>query len=862
MRIRWRYRLLAVYLFLLALSSAVRWLQPDVGDLLPGQARMTLAEWDRDQPTGDSVQLAYRDIPAAVPGAPVLVLLHGSPMGSRVFDPLIAACAGRYRLIVPDLVGFGGSSLAVADYSSRTHAHNVVELLNRLGIARAQMLGYRQGGAVILNVADLIPARVESLTMLAAVGAQEVELLGDYTLNHGLYGLQLGVLWAAQTFMPHFGYMDAALLNVAYARNSWDSDQRPLRKILQQYSNPMLIVQGRDDRWVPALAAREHARLVPQSEVVWLDGGHLLGLNQVDAIADALHAFQQRLLQGQGKSRDDVPEVLQAAALQPMPAAQRRASGWGSLFYGTLLVLGTQVSEDFTCIAGGVLASRGVISFGLAVMACFLGIFIGDIALYVAGYCWGRPALRRRPLRWFLSERAVLRFEHWFHRRGAVIIVLARFVPGTRLPAYFTAGVTKIPLRKFLGYFVVAAGIWTPILVGLAFTLGDRFMQFFESFEGYAWAGLLAFAVFFVAVNKGLVPLLSWRGRRMLLSTWRRWTRWEFWPMWLLYPPVIVYVLYLGIRHRGFTLFTAVNPAMPESGFVEESKSAILRGLGDNGGVVARWEWVPVEKTLEAKLAQLDQFMQTHNLAYPIVLKPDVGQRGEGVAVVHERAAAVDFLRRCPVDVILQRYVDGVEYGVFYYRHPNRTRGAILGITAKEFTQVVGDGEHTLEWLILNDARAVCMAPFFLDKHAEHLDRVPSKGEPYRLVDLGTHCRGSVFKDGADLLTDALTAEMERISQRYSGFYFGRYDIKVPSAEHLRKGNGIQVIELNGVTSEATFIYDPQHSVVYAWQTLCRQWRLAFEIAAVNRAQGAKVASLRRLSGLLAQRHAKNKFEA
>src|SRR3954466_14367779 len=69
------------------------------------------------------------------------------------------------------------------------------------------------------------------------------------------------------------------------------------------------------------------------------------------------------------------------------------------------------------------------------------------------------------------------------------------------------------------------------------------------------------------------------RGGRKLAGWWRRLYRWEFWPPYLFYPPVIAYIAYLGIRFRSWTLFTAVNPAIPASGFVGESKHAILQCL-------------------------------------------------------------------------------------------------------------------------------------------------------------------------------------------------------------------------------------------------------------------------------------------
>ena len=84
---------------------------------------------------------------------------------------------------------------------------------------------------------------------------------------------------------------------------------------------------------------------------------------------------------------------------------------------------------------------------------------------------------------------------------------------------------------------------------------------------------------------------------------------------------------------------------------------------------------------------------------------------------------------------------------------------------------------------------------------------------------------------------------MDRLSRQYDGFYFGRYDFCAPSEAHFMRGEGLGVIELNGVTSEATNLYDPSHSILASYRILFDQWRLAYEIGAKNAAQGAPTAS-------------------
>jgi hypothetical protein len=217
------------------------------------------------------------------------------------------------------------------------------------------------------------------------------------------------------------------------------------------------------------------------------------------------------------------------------------------------------------------------------------------------------------------------------------------------------------------------------------------------------------------------------------------------------------------------------------------------------------------------------------------------------VGVIKSEAELEAYLSRAKVDTLIQEYAAGEEFGMFYYRYPDQPQGRIFAITEKRFPSVVGDGESTLERLILNDGRAICMARFLLKKHADRLWETPRAGQRVQLVEIGTHCRGAVFLDGGWVKTDELEAAIDRICRGYEGFYFGRFDIRATNLEDLKLGRNFKVIELNGVTSEATSIYDPKNSVFAAYRILFEQWRIAFEIGAQNRARGAKPTSARTL---------------
>jgi pimeloyl-ACP methyl ester carboxylesterase len=127
--------------------------------------------------------------------------------------------------------------------------------------------------------------------MISALGVQEEELTGSYWGNHVLHGMQLVLLWGLKHVAPHFGVFDGDGLNVEYARNFYDSDQRPLRQTLAAYRGPMLILHGKNDANVPLSAAQEHHRLVPQSQLVVFESNHFMMFQRPEMLAGPLKKF-------------------------------------------------------------------------------------------------------------------------------------------------------------------------------------------------------------------------------------------------------------------------------------------------------------------------------------------------------------------------------------------------------------------------------------------------------------------------------------------------------------------------------------------------------------------------------------------
>jgi membrane protein DedA with SNARE-associated domain len=515
------------------------------------------------------------------------------------------------------------------------------------------------------------------------------------------------------------------------------------------------------------------------------------------------------------------------------------------------IIFATLVSEDLTCIGCGLLVARGDLPMLPAMLACAFGLWFGDLTLYGWGKFVGRPLLRRPPARWFLEADDVDACSEWYNRRGAIVIFLARVVPGCRLPTYFAAGLLHTSFLKFTLYAFLATAFWAPLLVWISMVIGSEVFAYFAIFRKYALLSLVVAVLAIYFVVKLIVPLFTFKGRRLLRGALRRKVRWEYWPSSVFYIPVIVYILWLSIKHRGLTLFTAANPGIYAGGFVNESKSQILAGLADSAEFVAATERLPEDATPEARLAKVRLFLAERDLDYPVVLKPDAGQRGSGVEVVHSDEEALEYLRASRVETLVQEYVSGHEFGVFYVRHPSEPKGWIYSITEKEFPAVEGDGIHTIEELILRDVKLLPMARLYLARMSARRFDVPAKGEKVAVSWIGNHCRGAVFRDGTRHKTPELEATIDAVSRKFDGFYYGRFDMRTPSVEDFYAGRNFKIIELNGATSEATALYDPSYSLFQAYRIILGHWRILYEIAAQNRDRGIRAVPLRTLAGLV-----------
>lgn len=223
------------------------------------------------------------------------------------------------------------------------------------------------------------------------------------------------------------------------------------------------------------------------------------------------------------------------------------------------------------------------------------------------------------------------------------------------------------------------------------------------------------------------------------------------------------------------------------------------------------------------------------DLRFPVIIKPDHGERGKGIELVHDEGQLRRSIRTHPTAFIIQEYLDlPFEVGVFYVRRPSQTHGKITSIVIKEFLTVTGDGQQTIEALALKNMRAVLVWEHLKPVLRIDPQRILAKGETVLLEAIGNHNRGTAFNDGCHLINNTIVKETERLASMIPGFYYGRFDLRVASEEDFVNGIGWKVLEVNGANAEPAHIYQQGFPYFKGMYTLLKHWSWACEISREN----------------------------
>ncbi|MFK5880291.1 MAG: D-alanine--D-alanine ligase [Flavobacteriaceae bacterium] len=318
-----------------------------------------------------------------------------------------------------------------------------------------------------------------------------------------------------------------------------------------------------------------------------------------------------------------------------------------------------------------------------------------------------------------------------------------------------------------------------------------------------------------------------------LKASFHKLTHWEHWPSYMFYLPNIPYSFYLAIKAKNPVFFTATNPAIKNSGNGMESKYETIQMIPE--AYKPKTVFIKTETSFKAILKKVE----LASINFPLIAKPDIGFRGVLVQKIDSENELKKYFESNPIDIIIQEFISyPKECGIFYYRFPNQKSGTITSITLKKFLNVSGDGHKTLSKLILDDKRAYLYFDILKKIHGDALESIPKKGKEVTLTVIGNHSKGTEFIDGNYLINQQLTTVIDGISQQIEGWFYGRLDIKYESFEKLMKGENFTILEINGIISEPTHIYDSsKNSYFDAVIAIKNHWKIIYQIATHNHKQ-------------------------
>ncbi len=245
---------------------------------------------------------------------PTLLLIHGFPLSSQMWDPQLDDIAEFARVIAPDLRGHGQSDSVPGPYSIPQLADDCADLLDHLNVATPFVVcGLSMGGYIALEFYRRYPEQVAGLILAATrAGADSVEgkagrdKAAELAKNEGATAVSSGMLskmlapenYASDEELVEYveDVMSTASLNGVVGALAAMRDRVDSTPMLSEINVPVLIIHGADDQLIPVAEAEAMHQAIPNSELVIVpDAGHLPNLEQPDIFNDAVIDFLEEL---------------------------------------------------------------------------------------------------------------------------------------------------------------------------------------------------------------------------------------------------------------------------------------------------------------------------------------------------------------------------------------------------------------------------------------------------------------------------------------------------------------------------------------------------------------------------------------
>ncbi len=505
-----------------------------------------------------------------------------------------------------------------------------------------------------------------------------------------------------------------------------------------------------------------------------------------------------------------------------------------------LAAVSTLILEDPTTIGCGFLVAHGSMTYWAAFWGLFLGIAAGDFSLFM----FGRFTASRLSKAGVTGGERLAMIGQWFKNNIVFAVLAARVAPGTRMPTYIAAGASGANAIAFLATTIVASLVWTVILLNLSIYFGEAVLS---ELGPYKVPLAIVIVGGFIGLQWYLAKRRSQKAKRKKVPAA---SYFEFWPSWIFYTPIALWAVFLGLRYRCLTLPTVVNPKIFSGGMIGEKKSDVF-ALASRTAAKMIAPWIHIQKTDDPNLiAQIEQDMKTRGIDFPVVAKPDIGQKGSGVRTVASEEQLREYVDVFPSDAVflLQELIPyEYEANVLYYRIPGEENGHILSLSRKRFLVVRGDGQKTLQELIEADERAKRFKKALFRRFADSLSQVIPQGEIFKLTFVGNHIHGTQCRDSNNHITQAMTMAFDDIAKAIPELWFCRFVVRFETLSLFKQGKNFTIVDINGASSEVTHIWDPRTTLLGAYRDVFNQWKIIYTIGAKNRARGFKPMSVKAL---------------
>ncbi|WP_320044506.1 alpha/beta fold hydrolase [uncultured Desulfobacter sp.] len=254
----------------------------------------------------NGIQLAYEEAGKG----PAVLLIHGFPLSRKMWRSQVQALSeAGFRVVVPDLRGFGESESGTGTGSTDLLADDLIALLDHLGIEIAVVGGMSMGGYVMLNLLARYPERFSAACFIVTRADADDETARDKR-NHLISEIQAGrpevvpnaftpLLFADQTVAERAELVDEVrgwmtgtspaglVVGLEAIRDRGDSSV-----LLPQLKIPVLVLGAKEDKAIPPEKSTDLAEQIPGAQLSMLSAaGHMANMEQSEAFNAALLDF-------------------------------------------------------------------------------------------------------------------------------------------------------------------------------------------------------------------------------------------------------------------------------------------------------------------------------------------------------------------------------------------------------------------------------------------------------------------------------------------------------------------------------------------------------------------------------------------